>query len=116
MNTSKPTQSTTTKPAEDTGCRIDIKIDSGGDVNIYNCTAPAPSNQQCPPPKNDHVCPPTALGACVPASLGSKPKQSRRRKLEKLLANTHVPSALGASFFHLARRYLADKTPANVLE
>src|SRR5438067_838157 len=107
MNTGKHTESTTTKPAENAGCRIDIQIDSRGDVNIYNCTAPRPSGE---------ICPPVAPGACVPASLGSKPKQSRRRKLDKLLANTRVPSALGASFFHLTRRYLAGKTTANALE
>lgn len=116
MNTSKHTKSTTTKPAEDAGCRIDIQIESQGDVNIYNCTAPASRSEPCPPPKDDHVCPPVAPGACVPVSLGSKPKQSRRRKLDKLLANTRVPSVLGASFFHLTRRYLAGKTAANVLE
>jgi hypothetical protein len=116
MNTSKHAESTTTKPTKDVGCRIDIQIESQGDVNIYNCTAPAPSSEPCPPPKDDHVCPPVALGACVPVSLGSKPKQSRRRKLDKLLANTRVPSSLGASFFHLTRRYLAGKTAANPLE
>lgn len=116
MNTSKHAESTTTKPTKDVGCRIDIQIESQGDVNIYNCTAPAPSSEPCPPPKDDHVCPPVALGACVPVSLGSKPKQSRRRKLDKLLANTRVPSALGASFFHLTRRYLAGKTATNALE
>jgi hypothetical protein len=116
MNASKHTELTKTKPAEDAGCRIDIKIESQGDVNIYNCTAPCPSTDPCPPPKDDHVCPPVAPGACVPVSLGSKPKQSRRRKLDKLLANIRVPSALGASFFHLTRRYLAGKTAANALE
>jgi hypothetical protein len=103
-------------PAEDGGCRIDIQIESQGDVNIYNCTAPRPSEAPCPPPKDDHVCPPGAPGACVPVSLGSKPKQRRRCKLDKLLTNTRVPSALGASFFHLTRRYLAGKAAANALE
>src|SRR5262245_40739466 len=100
------------------GCDIDIHIDSRGDVNIYNCTAPqpCPNSEPCPPPTDDHVCPPVAPGACVPASLGAKPKQSRRRKLDKLLANTRVPSALGASFFQLARRFLAGKQAANALE
>jgi hypothetical protein len=116
MNTSKHAESTTTKPTKDVGCRIDIQIESQGDVNIYNCTASAPSSEPCPPPKDDHVCPPVAPGACVPVSLGSKPKQSRRRKLDKLLANTRVPSALGASFFHLTRRYLTGKTATNALE
>jgi hypothetical protein len=118
MNTSKNAESTTTTtPAKDACCNIDIQIESKGDVNIYNCTtAPSSSGEPCPPPKNDHVCPPVAPGACVPASLGAKPKQSRRRKLDKLLANTRVPSALGASFFHMARRFLAGKTAANALE
>ena len=112
---------TTTKNKSDpdeksSGCHIDIRIESRGDVSIYNCTAPRPSGEPCPPPKDDHVCPPVAQGACVPASLGSKPKQSRRRKLDKLLANARVPSALGASFFQLTRRYLAGKTAANALE
>lgn len=98
------------------GCRIDIHIESRGDVNIHNCTAPCPTDGSCPPPKPGHVCPPIAPGACVPVSLGSKPKQSRRRKLDKLLANTRAPSALGASFFHMARRFLADKAAANALE
>ncbi len=53
---------------------------------------------------------------CVPVSPNSKPKQSRRSKLDKPLVNTRVPSALGASFFHLTRRFLADKTAANALE
>ncbi len=117
MKTRKNGESTTTKPAKDACCNIDIRIESKGDVNIYNCTtAPSPSGEPCPPPKDDHVCPPVAPGACVPASLGAKPKQSRRRKLDKLLANTRVPSAFGASFFHLTRRYLAGMVPANALE
>jgi hypothetical protein len=116
MNTSKPAEATTTMSNDDVRCRIDTHIESQGDVNIYNCTAPRSSNEHCPPPKDDHVCPPVATGACVPVSLGSKPKQSRRRKLDTLLANTRVPSALGASFFHLTRRYLAGKVPANALE
>jgi hypothetical protein len=117
MKKGKPTGSTTTKPPADVGCKIDIHIDNQGDVNIYNCTAPAPSSEPCPPPpKDDPVCPPVAPGACVPASLGSKPKQSRRSKLDKLLASTRVPSVLGASFFHLTRRYLAGKVASNALE
>jgi hypothetical protein len=117
MQTSQNAESTKTNSAKDTCCTIDIQIESKGDVNIYNCTtAPSPSGEPCPPPKEDHVCPPVAPGACVPASLGAKPKQARRRKLDKLLATTRAPSALGASFFHLTRRYLAGKVPANALE
>lgn len=104
-------------PCQPTGadCRIDIRIDSRGDVNIYNCSTPCDHGQP-PPPADGHSCPPTAPGACVPASLGGKPKQSRRRKLDTLLANTRVPSALGAAFFHLARRQLAGRPAANALE
>src|SRR5215831_18890564 len=116
MKTSKNTKPTTNGPAENSGCRIDIQIDSEGDVNIYNCTSPRPIEEPYPQPKDDHVCPPVAPGACVPASLGAKPKQSRRRKLDKLLANARVPSALGASFFQLARRFLAGRQAANALE
>jgi hypothetical protein len=65
---------------------------------------------------HDYGCPPVAEGACIPVTPGSKPKQSRRRKLDHLLANTRVPSVLGASFFHLTRRYLAGKKPANEVE
>jgi hypothetical protein len=116
MNTTKPAEATTTKYTDDVRCKIETHIESRGDVYIYNCTQPRSSSEYCPPPKDDHVCPPVATGACVPVSLGSKPKQSRRRKLDTLLANTRVPSALGASFFHLMRRFLAGKTPANALE
>jgi hypothetical protein len=61
------------------------------------------------------VCP-VAPGACVPVSLGSKPKQSRRFKLDKILSNIQSPSAIGAAYFHLSRRYLAGKDAANPFE
>jgi hypothetical protein len=117
-NRSATTGSTNTTPGHERGCTINIRIKSGGDVNIYNCSAHPPPDPSCPPPPadDDHVCPPGVAGACVPVSLGAKPKQSRRNKLDKLLANNPVPSTLGASFFHLTRRYLAGKTPANALE
>ncbi len=99
------------------GCDIDIHIHSRGDVNIYNCTAPAPKEQPSPtPPGDDCPPPPTAEGACVPLGLGAKPKQSRQRKLEKLLANNRVPSTLAASFFHVSRRFLAGQSAANPFE
>lgn len=97
-------------------CDIQIHIDNRGDVNIYNCAAPGSGGDPYPPPNDDCDCPPPSAGACVPVSLGAKPKQSRRRKLDKLLANVRVPSTLGAAFFHLTRRYLAGKTAANPLE
>ena len=124
MKTSKTKGSTntgsTTKPPHQSGCTINIRIKSGGDVNIYNCSAHPPSDAPCPPPPppgdDEHHCPPGVPGACVPVSLGAKPKQSRRSKIDKLVANNQVPSTLGASFFHLTRRFLAGKTPANALE
>ncbi len=102
-------------PAQGCGCSINIQIKSRGDVNIYNCAAQPAAEPPSPPPQDD-PCPPGVPGACVPVSLGAKPKQSRRNKLDKLLANNRVPSALGESFFHMTRRYLAGKTPANALE
>lgn len=99
-----------------TDCRIDIHIDSHGDINIYNCPPPCAGGEASPPGSDAPACPPTATGACVPASLGCKPKQGRRRKLDKLLAGKRVPSALGAAFFHLARRQLAGKQAANAME
>ncbi len=106
-----------TSTGQGSDCSIDIRIENQGDVNIYNCSAPCKGEDTATPPKgDDHVCPPVAPGACVPASLGSKPKQSRRQKLDKLLDNTRVPSTLAASFFQLTRRYLAGKSPANPLE
>jgi hypothetical protein len=112
MTTKEKTEGHPADHAE--GCRIDIRIDGRGDVNIYNCTAPCPPS---PAPQTEPcVCPPTATGACVPLALGAKPKQSRKRKLEKLLANNRVPSALAASFFHNARRFVQGRPAANPLE
>lgn len=120
MKMSKKSGATTTGPgtraaAHAGACTINIKIKSRGDVNIYNCAAQPAADAPCPPPQDDG-CPPGAPGACVPVSLGAKPKQSRRNKLDKLLANNRVPSTLGASVFHTMRRFLAGKTPANALE
>lgn len=102
-------------PSHTGACAITIQIKSRGDVNIYNCAAQAPAEPPCPPPQDDS-CPPGAPGACVPVSLGAKPKQSRRNKLDRLLANNRVPSTLVASLLHLVRRHLAGMAPANALE
>src|SRR6185503_7410805 len=95
-------------------CHIDIKIDAKGDVNIYNCPAP----EVAPPAPSGECkdCLPVSPGACVPLALGSKPKQSQRKKLDRLLAGHPVPSAFAASFIHLSRRFLAGKAPANTVE
>ena len=116
MKSSNNDASDTGKPGHEGGCSINIHIKSSGTINIYNCSAPTPPQAPCPPPGGEQPCPPGVPGACVPVSLGAKPKQSRRNKLDRLLANNRVPSTLGASFFHLTRRYLAGKAPANALE
>lgn len=116
MKSSKNNPSDSSKPGHEGGCTINISIKSSGTIHIYNCAAPAQPETPCAPPGGGHPCPPGVPGACVPVSLGAKPKQSRRNKLDRLLANNRVPSTLGASFFHLTRRYLAGKAPANALE
>ncbi|MDQ2986637.1 MAG: hypothetical protein M3R13_07930 [Armatimonadota bacterium] len=97
------------------GCDIDIKIDSQGDVNIYNCTKEC-GDKKRGPSSQEECKPPRTEGACVPLGLGCKPKQSRRKKLETLLAKNKVPSALAASFFQTARRFLNGNEPANDFE
>jgi hypothetical protein len=95
-------------------CHIDITINAQGDVHIYNCP---PS--QAPSPETSDECAgslPVSPGACVPLALGAKPKQSQRKKLDRLLAGNPVPSTFAASFIHLSRRFLAGKTAANAFE
>lgn len=89
-------------------CRVDIRIDARGDVNVYACgCAPKPR----PGGGGGH-----GEGACVPLGLGCKPKQSRARKLERLKTRTRAPSALAASFFQTARRHIGGAGPANDFE
>ena len=93
----------------DPHCRVDIRIDTQGPVNIYNCTGGPPGPEPCPEPCPPSACePPTgpiAPGQCVPLSIGSKPKQSLRTKLDSLLQNAKVPSAIASGFFQHARRF-----------
>lgn len=93
------------------GCEINITIHSRGDVNIYNCTCPAPKPEPCEP-----STPPGGPGACLPLALGSKPKQGQKQKIDRLLASTSVPSTLAAGLVHLMRRFAAGEAPANPLE
>ena len=110
------TPETEREPADSAKCRVDIRIDSQGPVNIYNCSAAPPCPEASPPcpPK----CPtgPIAPGQCVPLAIGAKPKQSLRTKLDALLQNTPVPSAIASGFFQHARRFAAGQSPANPLE
>jgi len=100
-------------------CDIDFHIDSHGDMNIYNCSAPSePARLHRRPPSRRHppsrVFPP--IGACFPAVPGAKHKLSRDYKLAKLSKRVRVPSALAAGAMHMARRFLLGKTAANPLE
>jgi len=92
------------------GCRVDIHIDSKGDVNIYNCASPGSTTG------GGGCGDPIAPGQCLPVTLGAKPKQSQRQKLDNLLASNRVPSTLAAAFFRHARRWLAGESPGDPLE
>jgi hypothetical protein len=81
--------------------------DSRGDVNnIYNCAAPPYYRAAAEDP-----CPARRCHSAVPAWNGKQ----NRHQLDKPVTNHRVPSALGVSFFHMTRRFLADETPANAL-
>ena len=113
MKTSKkngagPTDGANKEPGHASGCTINIRIKSGGDVNIYNCAAPPAPGAACPPPEEDDSCPPGVPGACVPVSLGAKPKQSRRNKLDKLLAFCAEPRTAVDSFATLFRKPIGE--------
>jgi hypothetical protein len=113
--TSKSTL-TPTKPESGGNCCVDIRIETQGPVNIYNCTSAPARPQPCPPSPPECPTGPIAPGQCIPLSIGSKPKQSLRTKLNSLLQNTRVPSAIASGFFQHARRFSAGQAPANPLE
>ena len=113
--TGKPSEMNVESGPAGGNCRVDIRIKAQGPVNIYNCTGGTHIPEPCSPPPP--VCPgPIAPGQCVPLSIGSKPKQSLRTKLNALLQNTRVPSAIASGFFQHARRFAAGQSPANALE
>jgi hypothetical protein len=94
-------------------CDIDIRIDSRGDVNIYNCSTPSGTGTSPPP-----TCPPCfpPYGACLPVIPGAKHKLSRDYKLAQLANGVRVPSSLAAGTMHMMRRFLLGKTATNPLE
>jgi hypothetical protein len=94
-------------------CDIVIRIDSRGDVNIYNCSTPSGTGTSPPP-----TCPPCfpPYGACLPVVPGAKHKLSRDYKLAQLADGVRVPSSLAAGTMHMMRRFLLRKTAANPLE
>lgn len=95
-------------------CKLDVRIDCRGDVNINNCPAPGASGTPPSPP----ACPPgfPPYGACLPVVPGAKHKLGRDYKLNKLAARMRVPSALAAGTLHAARRFVLGKPAANPLE
>jgi hypothetical protein len=98
-------------------CPIDIRIDSRGDINMYNCSPPDgthPGKDSGTATTPGGCFPP--VGSCFPAVPGAKHKQGRNRMLANLAARARVPSTLAASTLHLARRFVLGKTPANALE
>lgn len=102
-----------TKDREKDCCHIDISITNHGNLNIYACSSPADDS-----PAHPEECTPlpVELGACVPLALGVKPKQSQRHKLDRLLAGNRIPSAFGAAFVHMSRRFVSGRQPGNPLE
>ena len=96
-------------------CDIDVHIQNTGDVHIYNCSPPAPTEPcvETPPPP----CPPEEVfGSCIPAVAGAKHKLGRDFKIKQLAETVRVPSAIASSTMHMARRFLLGKTPGNAIE
>ncbi len=96
------------------GCSVNIHIENKGDVHVHACCADKKDAPKSPCPSDGR--PPRTEGACIPLGLGCKPKQSRTHKLERLQAQTSIPSVLAASFFQTARRHLAGFDAANDFE
>ncbi len=94
-------------------CHTDISINNHGTLNIYACSSPA---HDAPPHPEECAPLPVSFGACVPLGLGVKPKQSQRQKLDRLLAGNRIPSAFGAAFVHMSRRFVSGRQPGNPLE
>jgi hypothetical protein len=101
-----------TKDPQKDCCHTEIRITNHGNVNIYACSSPAGDR----PPHSENECTPVSPGQCVPLALGVKPKQSQRHKLDRLLAKNRVPSAFGAAFVHMSRRFVSGRQPSTPLE
>lgn len=92
-----------------------IQITGTREVNVYGCCA-GRGEPEHPPASCECCIDLIAPGQCVPLGIGAKPKQSQRSKLDALLANSPVPSALAAGFVQTARRFLAGRAAANTFE
>jgi hypothetical protein len=84
-----------------------IHIEQCGDVHIHTCP---------PPSKNCGCTPEQTAGACIPVVAGAKHKLSRKQKISQLAETVRVPSAMASATMHMARRFVAGKSPANALE
>lgn len=75
--------STASKPTADCGgcCKIDIRIDAYGDVNIYNCSISAGTVTTSPPSCESGF---SSAGTCLPAVPGAKHKLSREQKFKQV--------------------------------
>ncbi|MBN1659490.1 MAG: hypothetical protein JXA93_13885 [Anaerolineae bacterium] len=91
-------------------CSITIRIEHVDAINIHNCSTPEQVRQP------DAQTPAIGTSDCIPLIEGHKPKQDFEARTSSLLANNRVPSALAATFFHQARRFLQGFEPANDLE
>lgn len=95
-------------------CEFTIDVKKIKTLNIECSPGQAPTPQ--PPSDTQEECPPRAEGACIPLGLGSKPKQSLKTKVERLVDDNPASSVLAAAVVHQARRYLSDRAPGNELE
>jgi hypothetical protein len=113
----KPKQPDKKKQPKDDGCKMVIKVDSKGTINIYNCP-PGQEGPSKPPPKPSEECPPPprGTGACIPMSPGGKHKSSLQAKLRPLIENSPVASVLAATVMQQTRRYQRSQSPGNDLE
>lgn len=95
-------------------CSVVINIETVNNINIYNCSK-SDSNNDCDC-KSDPEQSTTVDGFCIPISPEAKPKQSQRKKLDRLLKNNTVPSAFAASFIHTIKRYTSGKSAGSDIE
>ena len=96
-------------------CDIQLHIEKSGDVHIHNCCC-----EQQPKKKCDDTKPPTPcedpVGTCIPVAAGAKHKLGRDYKMNQFAGSMRVPSAIAASTVHMARRFVAGKSPGSPLE
>jgi hypothetical protein len=110
-NDSKARRSKDTSAGEG-GCRINIQIASEGRSSASTtASSPPPAGEPCPPPlpSDDHTCPPTATGACVRSVARREAEAEPAAQAGEAAGQYARTEPLAASFFHLARRFLAAR-------